>query len=341
MSKGKLNSFLPGYFAALGIGTLGLGYLAWSASSAATEAKESYEAKRATLESMQRGSIFPNEQNEAKKKQLVDALAAKVKTLVDGVSAYQTPINAAETGESFQKKLVAATAAITEAAKERKVTLGEKFDIGFDKYSDSFASTEAAPKLAAQLDAVTYLLNTAMASGVTSLESFKRTPLEIEAAKADAAPAAAPGKPGVQPKPVAKPAPGSPAARAAATKAPAGPAVEESKVLERQPMQLEVTGSNIAITQFLSALANVKPGETGAHFFTIRTLKVENAMKDGPDKAVTVIMEEKEDPETKTTVKRDAKYILGNESVTLYLDLDLIRFLDPSAEATPAATPAK
>jgi hypothetical protein len=185
MSKGKLNSFLPGYFAALGIGTLGLGYLAWSASSAATEAKASYEAKRATLESMQRGSIFPNEQNEAKKKQLVDALAAKVKTLVDGVSSYQSPINAAETGESFQKKLVAATAAITEAAKERKVTLGEKFDIGFDKYSDSFASTEAAPKLAAQLDAVTYLLNTAMASGVTSLESFKRIPLEVESAKAD------------------------------------------------------------------------------------------------------------------------------------------------------------
>ncbi|MEN9283586.1 MAG: hypothetical protein RLZZ179_1079 [Verrucomicrobiota bacterium] len=341
MSKGKLNSFLPGYFAALGIGTLGLGYLAWSASSAATEAKASYEAKRATLESMQRGSIFPNEQNEAKKKQLVDALAAKVKTLVDGVSSYQSPINAAETGESFQKKLVAATAAITEAAKERKVTLGEKFDIGFDKYSDSFASTEAAPKLAAQLDAVTYLLNTAMASGVTSLESFKRIPLEVESAKADATPAAAPGKPGVQPKPAAKPAPGTPASRAAATKAPAGPAVEESKVLERQPMQLTVTGSNIAITQFLSTLANVKPGEAGVHFFTIRTLKVENAMKDGPDKAVTVIMEEKEDPETKTTVKRDAKYILGNESVTLYLDVDLIRFLDPSAEATPAATPAK
>jgi hypothetical protein len=341
MSKGKFNSFLPGYFAVLGIGTLGLGYLAWSASSAATGAKESYEAKRNTLESMQRGSIFPNEANEAKKKQLVDALAAKVKTLVDGVSAYQSPINAAETGESFQKKLVAATAAITEAAKERKVTLGEKFDIGFDKYSDSFASTEAAPQLAAQLDAVTYLLNTAMASGVSSLESFKRAPLTVEAAKADAAPAPAAGKPGVQPKPTPKPAPGSPTVKTTG-KAPAGPAVEESKVLERQPMQLTVTGSNIAITQFLSALANIKPGEAGAHFYTIRTLKVENSMKDGPDKTVTVTMEEKEDPETKTTVKRDAKYILGNESVTLYLDVDLIRFLDPTTEAAPAAaTPSK
>jgi hypothetical protein len=51
-------------------------------------------------------------------------------------------------------------------------------------------------------------------------------------------------------------------------------------------------------------------------------------------------MEEKEDPETKTTVKRDAKYILGDEKVTLFLDLDLVRFLDPASETAAAKSPA-
>jgi hypothetical protein len=69
-------------------------------------------------------------------------------------------------------------------------------------------------------------------------------------------------------------------------------------------------------------------------------LRVENSMKDGPDKTVTVTMEEKEDPETKTTVKRDAKYILGDEKVTLFLDLDLVRFLDPASETAAAKSPA-
>ena len=332
MSKGKSNSFLPGYFAVLGLGALGLGYLAWSASSSADEAQASYQSTKDSLDSMQRGTIFPNAENEAKKKKLVDALASKVKSLVDGVSKFQLPINAAETGESFQKKLVATETAIKEAAKGRSITLAEKFSIGFDKYADSFASAQAAPKLAAELDAVAFLLNTAMASGVNSLDSFKREELEIE----KAAPAADPtAKPGTRPAAPTPPKPNP--QRPAATK---GPAVEESKVLERQPMNLVVTGSNIAITQLLSNLANVKLGDSGAHFFTIRMLRVENSMKDGPDKTVTVTMDEKEDPETKTTVKRDAKYILGDEKVTLFLDLDLVRFLDPASESAAAIAPA-
>ncbi len=330
MSKGKSNSFLPGYFAVLGLGALGLGYLAWSASSSADEAQASYQSTKDSLDSMQRGTIFPNADNEAKKKKLVDALADKVKTLFDGVSKFQSPINSAETGESFQKKLVATETAIKEAAKGRKITLAETFSIGFDKYADSFASAQAAPKLAAELDAVAFLLNTAMASGVNSLDSFKREELAIEAA----APAAdGSTKPGTPAAPVAN-------SNSQPARNGKGPVVEESKVLERQPMHLTVTGSNIAITQLLSSLANVKLGDSGAHFFTIRMLRVENSMKDGPDKTVTVTMEEKEDPETKTTVKRDAKYILGDEKVTLFLDLDLVRFLDPASETAAAKTPA-
>lgn len=333
MSKGKSNSFLPGYFAVLGLGALGLGYLAWSASSSADDAQASYQSTKDSLDSMQRGTIFPNAENEAKKKKLVDALASKVKTLVDGVSKFQSPINPAETGESFQKKLVATDTAIKEAAKGRKITLAEKFSIGFDKYADSFASAQAAPKLAAELDAVAFLLNTAMASGVNSIDSFTRAELDIEKAAPPADPTPKPGTRPAAPNPP-KPNPQRPAATAKGA-----PVVEESKVLDRQPMNLVVTGSNIAITQLLSNLANVKPGDSGAHFFTIRMLRVENSMKNGPDKSVTVTMEEKEDPETKITVKRDAKYILGDEKVTLFLDLDLVRFVDPASETAAAKSP--
>ena len=242
MSKGKSNSFLPGYFAVLGLGALGLGYLAWSASSSAEEAQASYQSTKDSLDSMQRGTIFPNAENEAKKKKLVDALATKVKTLVDGVSKFQSPINAAESGESFQKKLVATETAIKEAAKGRSINLAEKFSIGFDKYADSFASAQAAPQLAAELDAVAFLLNTAMASGVSSLDSFSRAELDIEKTAPPADPTAKPGTRPAAPTPP-KANPQKPVA------AKGAPAVEESKVLERQTMNLVVTGSNIAITQ--------------------------------------------------------------------------------------------
>ena len=348
MSKGKSNSFLTGYFAVVGLGTLGLGYLAWSASSTADEAQQRYESSRSRLEGMQRAAIFPNAENEAKKKKLVDETVAKVKALVDQMLQYRVPLNPAETGESFQKKLVAANTAITQAAKERKVALGEKFSLGFDKYSDTFASPGTAAVLAAELDAVTFLLNTAMASGVASIDTFRRGELEIE--KAPETPTATPDKkPGVAPKP----APGATRPGTQAGAKPTGgagktaaPAVEESKVLERMPMTLTVTGSNLAIKDFLVSLANAKPADpaTGTHFFTIRMLRAESSVKDGPDKAQTVTAEEKEDPDTKTVIKRDARFILGDEKVTVLLDLDLVRPLEPETAATgtkPAPAAAK
>ena len=341
MSKGKSNSFLTGYFAVVGLGTLGLGYLAWSASSSSDEAQQSYESSRSRLEGMQRAAIFPNAENEAKKKKLVDETVAKVKALVDQMLQYRVPLNPAETGESFQKKLVAANAAITQAAKERKVALGEKFSLGFDKYSDTFASPGTAAVLAAELDAVTFLLNTAMASGVAAIDNFRRGELEIE--KAPETPAAAPpSRPGAPPKPTpAASRPGAPGAKPGPGKT-AAPVVEESKVLERMPMALTLTGSNLAIKDFLVALANAKPADpaTGTHFFAIRMLRAESSVKDGPDKAQTVTAEEKEDPETKTVIKRDARFILGDEKVTVLLDLDLIRPLEPETAAATGTKPA-
>ena len=111
-------------------------------------------------------------------------------------------------------------------------------------------------------------------------------------------------------------------------------------VLERQPLTLTVTGKNHSVIALLEALANTSPEKMAPHFFVIRTLRVENQLKDGPAKTQTVELKEEEvtNPDgTKTTVKRDAMYLLGNEQVRMHLDLDLIRFV---AEAAPAAKPS-
>jgi len=100
-----------------------------------------------------------------------------------------------------------------------------------------------------------------------------------------------------------------------------------------------VTGKNHSVIALLEALANTSPEKMAPHFFVIRTLRVENQLKDGPAKTQTV--EKKENEETgpdgkKSVVIRDAMYLLGNEQVRMHLDLDLIRF---AAEAAPAAKP--
>ena len=78
MSKAKQNSFLTGYFAILAAGAAGLGYLAWSSSSAITEAEEKYTTTKAKLLALQKAPIFPKQDNVEAKKTQVDAYAAKV-----------------------------------------------------------------------------------------------------------------------------------------------------------------------------------------------------------------------------------------------------------------------
>ena len=77
------------------------------------------------------------------------------------------------------------------------------------------------------------------------------------------------------------------------------------------------------------------------HFFVIRTLRVENAEKDGPPKGKEVRVREVPNPDDKDKpFKYDAEYLLGFENIKMQLDLDLVRFI-PAPVAEEKGKPAK
>lgn len=57
MSKGKQSKFLTIYFAVLGAGALGLGYLAWNASSGADDAEKSFRDKLLELDRLENAPL--------------------------------------------------------------------------------------------------------------------------------------------------------------------------------------------------------------------------------------------------------------------------------------------
>ncbi len=335
MSQGKQSKFLIIYFSVLGAGALVLGYLGWSASATAEEAETKYKNAVTDLDRLEKAPLSRTKENAAKKTTLVKTYVDQVQALNTSMMAWQTPLNDSESNESFQKKLNEAVKAVRANGVSSQVKVPEKFDLGMDKYLAGFPVPGTAPRLSAQLDSLIFLINAAMSAGVSSIDSLTRGELAFEKETTGTTPTASAALTPAQ-KAAAKKAEAEAKSKA---KAPAGPAVDESTVLERQPLTLTVTGKNHSVIALLEALANTSPEKMAPHFFVIRTLRVENQLKDGPAKTQTV--EKKENEETgpdgkKSVVIRDAMYLLGNEQVKMHLDLDLIRF---AAEAAPAAKP--
>jgi len=335
MSQGKQSKFLIIYFSVLGAGALVLGYLGWSASSTAEEAETKYKNAVIDLDRLEKAPLSRTKENAARKTDLVKTYVDQVQSLNTSMMAWQTPLNESESNESFQKKLNEAVKAVRANGASSQVKVPEKFDFGMDKYLSGFPVPGTAPRLSAQLDSLIFLTNAAMSAGVSSIDSLTRGELAFEKETTGTTPTASAALTPAQKAAARK----AEAEAKSKVKAPAGPAMDESTVLERQPLALTVTGKNHSVIALLEALANTSPEKMAPHFFVIRTLRVENQLKDGPAKTQTV--EKKENEETgpdgkKSVVIRDAMYLLGNEQVKMHLDLDLIRF---AAETAPAAKP--
>ena len=342
MSQGKKDKFLAGYFIGLGVIVAGLGYLAYSASDATAAAKSAYDSANTRLETLQKRKLFPNQEHATEKAKRVGDYVASVHEALKNLQQYQQPVDETAKNDAFQAKLTSFSTALKEDADGRKVKLPKEFDFGFSAYKSSQPSPEAAPMLTVQLEALNFLATTALSCGVTAIDTFKRGELAVEKEK----PVEVKADPKVKKttaKPPVRAAQGQ--GKGAAKSGPAAPvalAIEESKVLERIPVELAISGNQKSISEFLVALANTGPDKQQPYFFITRAARVENQKKTGPEKSAKVNVVETPDPVTKVVVKRDLEYIIGGEPVKAHLVLDLVRFLPvEEAPASGKAAPAK
>ncbi len=318
MSKAKQNTFLTGYFAILAAGAAGLGYLAWSSSSASTEAGEKYTTTKAKLLALQKAPIFPKQENVDAKKNQVDAYAAKVGEFNNKLRAVQTPLAEAMTSAEFQAKLQKTRDAIVVDAKNAGVKLPEKFDLGFATYLSTFPETQAVPQLNAWMEGIQNFFTLLVASGVKEINSIGRPELNFE--KKDDTPGA-----GEKAKPTPKPA--ATVAKGKKLPEPAPVAViDEKLVLERYPFNITFTTSNRSLNELLTALASSGTNSASPHFYNVRVLRIENEQKTGAETSAPVTIQEVTDPDNQKPYKVDSVYIFGVEKIQVHLGLDLIRF---------------
>lgn len=334
MSKAKQNTFLTGYFAALAVGAIGLGYLAWSASSGANEAAEKYKETRDRLDTLRNAKIFPKQVNVDAKKKQVDGFSEEVAKLNTALREYQQPLEAMDV-PAFQNKLQVMRDGLQNEAKNANVILPDGFDLGMGSYLSALPEKEAVPRLNAWLEGMNFVVHTLISKGVSQLDFLKRPELafekkgaseEKEKAKAVAAAAAAKGK-------SSSTSSSSTPAKKSATKAEPAAPIREDEVLERYPMQITFTGSSRSVNDVLTALSNTTPGSS-PFFFDIRLMRIENEQKEGANVSAKVEVKEETDPLTQKPFKRDSIYLFGVEKVTVFLSLDLVRFPEPAVAET-------
>lgn len=347
--ENKTLASIMGVFLALALGLGILVFNAWSAFGASTDR---FVMANNSLAAMKSADLFPSPENLTKKKTAVEDYEKKVGTLSRVLLSLQPTVDPISETD-FQAKLKASIAEVRTLAGKTALLPGD-FALGFADYTASLPKSAAvAQELSDYLNAAVAVTRTVIESGIESVDTFERSQLASE--KAEAPPPPAPPKP-----------------RPGAPKAIPGKAVtpvkEVAKVVEKRTLTLTLTSDQGALQKFLNQLAS--PSQM-PHFTAIRLLRVENEKNEGPLRAVisqelskqkapvfdgtegtegaqaqvvigadgqpTAAAPEPKANEVAKPGLKDSVGVIGQEKLKVYVEIDLIKFIDAEASVANAA----
>lgn len=345
----KTQAVILGIFGAI---ALALGVLLFLANSDYGTSLDEFESIKNKLISKEKASVYPNAENVNKMQERVDGYQASVDKLGTVLRSLQAeadtkdakPEDATDTG--FQARLKKAIADLREQVGAGSKTLPKNFAFGFDIYTISLPkSPEAAKALNDYFSNVSAVVNKAIEVGVASIDEIHRTELAIE--KGAPAPSAAPQP--KKPEPKAKK-----STKATKGKAAAPPPKPLAQVVERRTLTLKLTTDQGPLQALLNALAS--PSQM-PYFTIVRQVRVENEKQEGPSKNAALFQKKDtasstpaaaptpEAPATgadgapaapkvevivpPTPSNRNATTVIGGEKLKVYLEIDLVRFVEP------------
>lgn len=292
-----------------GVGVLGLGYVLFTSWSAAATAQEDFDNTNAQLKTLKSAALAPTPENLAKKQALVKEYETEVGRLTKVLFTLQAadkPITASD----LQAKLKTMVASVK---KDGGARLPATFNLGFDQYATELPKDDqVASELSTYLDAVDLVTRLALKSGVHNIITLERSPLPAE--KGDAKPAAN----------------AAPKGRAAA------PAAAAQSITERRQVTLTVRADQAALQTLLSGFAS----PSDMPFFTVvRLLRIENEVQQGPLRGPVGNVVPPEPGVEKPPAAgvqpapKDSQVVLGNEQLRAYIEIDLVKFLNPQTAA--------
>jgi len=314
-----------------GAGVVGLGVMLFNAWSGAGGAQEEFDMANASLARLKGASLAPTPENLAQKQKLVQEYTNEVGKLSLVLYKLQ-PEDKPTTNTEFQAKLKARIAEIKKAGGGR---LPAEFNLAFDQYTSELPkSDQVAAELSTYLDSVEEITRLLLKSGVRSVDQLERSQLASEKSEAEK-----------QPRQASKSKAKGPA------KGPAQAAPSAISITERRQVRVVVRADQGALQTLLSALAS--PSEMP--FFTVaRLVRIENEAQVGPprvavgaspdaaldpaaaDSAAAPAPEAAAKPAAASGTQPtppDSHVVLGRETLRAFIEIDLVKFLNPQASA--------
>lgn len=310
-----------------GAGVVGLGVVLFNAWSAASAAQESYDAVNVSLANLKSAPLGPTPENLTQKQALVDAYkvaVGKLSTVLYKLQPEDKPI----TNTELQAKL---KSMIAEIKKDGAGRLPAEFNLGFDQYTSELPkSDQVASELSTYLDSVDSIVRLFLKSGIKSIDLLERSALPSEKGDSE--------KPKSQAKAKAK-----------------GPQVRQApapvSITDRRQVRIMVRADQAALQTLLSGLAS--PSEMP--FFTVvRLLRIENEAQVGPPRSSGLAPTQeppigeppapgpdgapKPAPAGVQAASPDSFVVLGRETLRAYIEIDLVKFLNPQAQQSAAPT---
>lgn len=301
----------------------GAGFYCFSSSQKYTESKDSWDRRIRTIKALERKDLYPNEANVEQVSTIVEEYDKSVDDLYGSLRQFQKPLDTDMPNTAFQdlvKNKVREFRDFASGAEfEIEIADGDSlFQMGFDAYASTLPSNDIVPILDYELKAIYYLLENLVNSGAESMSFFYRDLI--------------PGEVG-------------------------GPEKQEISVVHKYPVRLGFRTTHSAFQKFMNKISNDKE-----YFYIIRVLKVQNEQPEGPLKAdlsgdsSVPIYENAEgdqadsaklfewgygtlsDAEVEANAKaagysasgKDARVLMGQEKLDVFMVVDIVRFIDPS-----------
>ena len=286
-----------------------------------TESGEGFDTRKRTLGRLKQSKPYPKEENLNIIEKEVKEYEGEINGLFQVLDQFQQPLNTSINDTQFPQTLKTKLVAFKALAKKKGMKIaGEKeFYMAMDAYRTTLPNPKSVPLLDYQLGAIEYLLNLMVEAGVSELISLNRELLPVEVSRGS-------------------PEGGSPA--------------DSSSVAAKYPMSLTFEAGHRAFQKVVNQITN-----DNKYFFILRALRVDNSSKDGAAKGeiedrgpryVNAIGEEApEDLENQIPPdldvpaqiawmrekgyelqSSDARILLGDESLRVFMVVDVVRFAD-------------
>jgi hypothetical protein len=280
------NRFVGTFLVVFGVCVLAALWFLFSAKKGWNEAAERLTKVSAELRRLERLSPYPSADNLRKMKAHAEDYSSALVKLKDELKRGVAPAAAMAPNE-FQSRLRVALNAVSDKARANKVKLPDKFYLGFDDFVSALPGEAAAPLLGQELVQIEWLLSAVLDAQVDAVGSFRRAPLPEERGSVPL-----------------------PAATVETGAKPAGPVVAESKLVERNVVELTFLSTPGAARKVINRIAGANQP-----FCIIRQLHVRNEKDTGPPR--------ENGGETPAAA---LNFIVGNEKIETTAKIEIVRF---------------